>query len=35
MVYLILSSRISTFDKNNRCLKKLIKIAYDPHISTF
>ena len=35
MAYLRLSSRINTFDKNNRCLKELIKIVYDPPISTF
>ena len=35
MVYLRLSSHISTFDKNSRCLKELIKIVYDPPISTF
>ena len=30
-----LSSHISIFDKNYRCLKELIKIAYDPLISSF
>ena len=29
MVYLNLSSYISIFDKNYRCLKKLIKIGYE------
>ena len=34
-VYLNLSSDISTSYKNGRCLKELIKIAYDPPISIF
>ena len=29
-IYLSLSSHISTFDKNNRCLEELMKITYDP-----
>ena len=32
---LSLSFHISTFDKNCRCLKELIKIAYSPHRSLF
>ena len=35
IAYLSLSSHISTFDKNCRCLKELIKIAYDSPISHF
>ena len=30
IAYLSLSSQISIFDKNYRCLKELIKITYDP-----
>ena len=33
--YLSLSSRMSIFNKNYRCLKKLIKITYDLLISPF
>ena len=33
IVYLNLSSRISTFNKNYKYLKELIKIAYDPYKS--
>ena len=35
IAYLSLSSHISTFDKNCRCLEELIKIAYDSPISHF
>ena len=35
IVYLSLSSHISTFDKICRCLEELIKIAYDPPLSYF
>ena len=35
IAYLSLSSHISTFDKNYRCLEELIKIAYDSSISHF
>ena len=31
IVYLSLSYYISTFDKNYRCLKELIKITYDSY----
>ena len=35
IAYLSLSSHISTFDKNYSCLEEIIKITYDPHISSF
>ena len=35
MAYLSLSSQISIFDKNYRCLEELIKIVYDSLISHF
>ena len=30
MVYLSLSSHISTLDKNYKCLEKLMNVTYDP-----
>ena len=34
-VYLNLYPNVNTFDKNNRYLKELIKITYDPFINPF
>ena len=35
MVYLSLSSHISTLDKNYKCLERLMNVSYDPPISLF
>ena len=35
LTYLSFSSHISTFNKNCKCLKKFIKITYDPSYKPF
>ena len=35
IAYVSLSYHINTFDKNYRCLEKLMKITYDPPINPF